>query len=114
MKLSIAKRPLRVNKHVDTGCCMVLNSADIGNEVVEEDQLLARAKQIVKGGALKKLRKLLDQLIIVIPRNGLPPLHRVPNPWNTDTQMSGQFCEGRERGEALTWDISGHLIIHLI
>ena len=56
----------------------------------------------MKGVALKKLRKLLDQLIIVIPRNGLPPLHRVPNPWNTDTQMSGQFCEGRERGEALT------------
>jgi len=56
----------------------------------------------MKGDALKKLRKLLDQLIIVIPRNGLPPLHRVPNPWNTDTQMSGQSCEGRERGEALT------------
>jgi len=32
---------------------MVLNSADIGNEVVEEDQLLARAKQIVKGAPLK-------------------------------------------------------------
>jgi len=68
----------------------------------------------VKGDALKKLRKLLDQLIIVIPRNGLPPLHRVPNPWNTDTQTSGQSCEGRERGEALTWGISDHLIIHVI
>jgi len=68
----------------------------------------------MKGDALKKLRKLLDQLIIVIPRNGLPPLHRVPNPWNTDTQMSGRFCEGRERGLALTWGISGHLIVHLM
>jgi len=68
----------------------------------------------MKGVALKKLRKLLDQLIIVIPRNGLPPLHRLSNPWNTDSQMSGQFCEDRERGEALTWDISGHLIILVI
>ncbi len=45
------------------------------------------------GDALKKLRKSFDQLIIVILRNSRPPLHRVSNPWNPDSQMPGQFCE---------------------
>jgi hypothetical protein len=34
----------------------------------------------LKGDALKKLRKLLDQLIIVIPRNGLPLSTAYPTP----------------------------------
>ena len=47
----------------------------------------------MKRDALKKLRKLFDQLIIFIPGNSLSPLHRVSNRWNTDSQMPGQFCE---------------------
>ncbi len=74
VKLSIAERPLRVNKHVDTGCCMVLNSADIGNEVVEEDQLLARAKQIVKGGVLnQKTKKITGSADNCYPAKWPPP-----------------------------------------
>jgi len=34
----------------------------------------------MKGDALKKLRKLLDQLIIVIPPNGLPLSTAYPTP----------------------------------
>jgi len=34
----------------------------------------------MKGGALKKLRKLLDQLVIVIPRSGLLLSTAYPTP----------------------------------
>jgi len=37
VKLSIAKIPLRVNNHVDTGYCIIFNSIDIGNETLAHE-----------------------------------------------------------------------------
>ena len=42
-------------------------------------------------GALKKLRKLFDQLIIVIPGNSLSPVHSVSNPWGRVKSFSNKF-----------------------
>jgi hypothetical protein len=46
--------------------------------------------KVMKGDNPKKLRKLFDQLIIVIPGNSLSPVHSVSNPWGRVKSFSNK------------------------
>lgn len=63
-------------------------------------QRIKAAKKSKKRDALKKLRKLSDKLIIIIPGDSLPPFNTVPYPWNSSFQI---VCQFRER-YAQFWD----------